>query len=228
LGLGRQIAIDFRDRNYLLQPPKKTAKPTRRQRHWITNKALDQGDTSACVGYAGAQFLLSAPVKNKLAQNPFELYRQCQRHDEWDGEEPTYYGTSVRALMKVLKAQGYISEYRWAFDAETVVNHVLNHSPVIVGTNWYNKMFYPDYTGFIQIGGRIAGGHAYMISGVNLDKLCPDYSRGAFRIINSWGREWGDKGRAWISIRDMSRLISEWGEACAASEIRFKPETKDV
>lgn len=42
------------------------------------------------------------------------------------------------------------------------------------------------------------GGHAYLIVGYD-DTIETPEGRGAFRIVNSWGKEWGDKGFAYIS-----------------------------
>jgi C1A family cysteine protease len=73
-------------------------------------------------------------------------------------------------------------------------------------------MFYPDRRGIIRVGGRLAGGHAYLINGVDTNKKL-------FRLKNSWGRNWGQYGSAYISFSDMERLIKEYGEICFATEI---------
>lgn len=222
-GLGRLPAIDHRDKRFLVKPPPATA-IDRTSRHWITAKALNQGNYPHCVAYAGTQFLLSAPVKNLPYKTPADLYAECQANDEWEGND--YDGTSIRALFKVLQSHGYISRYEWAFDLDTVVRQVLAKSPCVFGTTWYSGMNQTDRFGFVRAKGQVVGGHAYMVSGVNLKKKCPDGSLGALRCINSWSQLWGEKGKFWLSFSDARILISDFGEACVADELKFKEETK--
>jgi len=84
--------------------------------------------------------------------------------------------------------------------------------PVVVGTNWYWNMFYPNSEGILNIGGKLPGGHAYLINGV-------DTKRQLFRIKNSWGRAWGKNGSAYIRFYDMKMLIAKNGEVCLAIEV---------
>ena len=56
----------------------------------------------------------------------------------------------------------------------------LNVGPVVVGTNWYYGMFYPDTTGLIKIRGGLAGGHAYVINGVDTGLLYASLSSSLF------------------------------------------------
>ncbi len=230
-GLGRVVAIDFRDAKFpfkaKLEEAKASDSATLRYKHYSTAKALDQGNTSQCVAYTGEQLLLSAPVKNLMFKTPADLYHECQLVDEWPGED--YDGTSVRALFKVLREKNYISEYSWGESLEDVINYLFNIGPVAFGTNWYNSQFYPDAkTGFVSVKGAsgIAGGHAYLAKGVNLGKKCPDGSLGAIRFINSWGLGWGDKGMFWMSFADCARLISENGEVAAGKELKLPVEAK--
>jgi hypothetical protein len=220
-GLGRIHAFDPRDRRFLLKPPSAAA-IDRTSRHWITAKALDQGDYPHCVAYAGTQFLLSAPVKNLPYSSPAELYNECQQNDEWEGAD--YDGTSVRALFKVLQSHGYISKYEWAFDLDSVVRQVLAKSPCVFGTTWYSGMMETDKFGFAHAKGSVVGGHAYIASGVNLKKKWPDGSLGALRCMNSWSADWGEKGKFWLSFSDARKLIADFGEACVADELKFRAE----
>jgi hypothetical protein len=215
-GLGREISKDKKDSNYLISNHLQLTAPPITQRYWDDSVwAGDQGNTPQCVGYAWAHWIEDGPVLHAGSHpvvNPTTIYTEAQKVDEWPGEN--YDGTSVRGGAKYLKNAGKISSYLWAFDLTTMVNTVLTTGPVVVGTNWYYNMFYPDRNGLIRIGGGLAGGHAYEVNGV--DKV-----KQQFRIKNSWGKSWGVQGHAYISFNDMSRLIRENGEVCLATEVRF-------
>ncbi len=228
-GLGRQISVDPRDRRHLAAPPPATQIEIRKKQ-WRTGKVLDQGKTSQCVAYTGEQFLASAPVKNNYYKTPAELYKLCQQNDEWEGESPEYEGTSGRALFKVLRDAGFIESWQNAFDLDSVVRTLLTSGPVAIGSNWFNSMFYPamfNGDSFIKYdtASGVAGGHEWLIIGANLDKHCPDGSRGAVRMVQSWGSDWGMRGKAWVAFTDMAQLISNNGDALTAVELKFTPET---
>jgi hypothetical protein len=222
-GFGRLISIDPEDQNYLMAA-EAPIEVTRTVAFWETGPVLDQGQTSECTAYSGEQLLTSGPVKNNMYLTPHELYRLNQLNDEWDapGESEMpggYAGSSVRATMKVLQAAGLITKYVWAFDVDPVRRWLLMRGPVVVGTNWYADMMKPDKrTGFIRPKGRPVGGHAYMLRGADDNLRCPDGSKGAARILNSWSEKWGQQGKAWISYRDLDGLIKNHGEAVTPVE----------
>ncbi len=220
--LGRLIDYDEQDQNFLV--PRMAVSPSVRFKYYTTGPVLDQGDTPQCVAYATVQFLMTGPIVNKYPAGPSDLYAQCQLVDEWAGT--VHDGTTVRAAMKVLQNKGYVSGYNWAYDIGTVVNYVLTRGPMVLGTNWSEDMFNPDKKGFIRYTGTVVGGHSYMLKGINLDLACPDGTKGAFRIQNSWGMHWGNgpKGGsslAWLSIADTAKLIEDYGEAATATEIKI-------
>jgi hypothetical protein len=177
----------------------------------MSGEPLNQGSTPTCVGHAAVHFLRCGPVYNRVGHDPYILYAEAQVEDEWPGED--YEGTSVRAVAKVLKRRGLIAEYKWAFDVDTIMVHLLTRGPLMLGTNWYHAMFWPDDKGFIAPGtSQNAGGHAYLLIGGNqkLEKV---------QILNSW-HPWGRKSRAFMRLTDLDRLIREDGEACVAFETR--------
>jgi len=202
--------------------PTPSVSPTMTKLSNITSKYWDsnewwgnQGRTSQCVGYAWSHWIEDGPITHTGTPpivRPDVIYYNAQKIDEWPGEN--YNGTSVRAGAKYLQQIGKISSYYWAFDLDTLIRTILYLGPAVVGTNWYSSMFYPSSSGLIRATGRVVGGHAYVINGVDTQKQL-------FRLKNSWGQTWGQNGSAYISFADMRKLIREYGEICIAVENQF-------
>tara|TARA_B100000767_G_scaffold266165_1_gene283169 strand:+ start:569 stop:1561 length:993 start_codon:yes stop_codon:yes gene_type:complete len=63
-------------------------------------------------------------------------------------------------------------------------------------------------------------GHMMLIIGYNDDEA---NGNGAFRILNSWGEEWGDNGKIWIKYNDFFKYVSKFGgnESWANDPVAF-------
>jgi C1A family cysteine protease len=225
--LGRIASpVDMRDHNFLAAAiaPVPSSSLTRK-RHFVP-PAWDQGSTPQCVAYSGLMLLQAGHVRNKAvaASNAQGFYDACQ---DVDGFPRPHDGSTIRAAMKVLQAQGYVEEYRWAYTVQDVAQWILTVGPAHLGTVWLNSMFdVTSYRGNKWIAwdanSGLAGGHAYLPFGVDLNKRCPDGATGAFEMQNSWGESWSDKGRAWLSFKVMAALLAEDGEAACPREIVLK------
>lgn len=220
--LGRVHVEDPRDTAYPMTLHLATvAPPVYTSRYWYPGTlVLDQDGVGACVGFTGANWMQNSPTRTKVVnQSGFDLYNECKKIDGI----PDIEGTYDRALMKVLEAQGRIVRYLWAQSGDELKQWILTTGPVLVGTNWYERMFDPEHTGAVagfkvgdfvlKIGGNVAGGHEYLIRGYSRP-------RDAYKMRNSWGPHWGMAGgEAWIARADLERLVfQENGDACAAVE----------
>lgn len=211
----RSIA-DPRDHAYSLRsllPPTPSARMFRyhSQNGWWG----DQGEKPECVAYASVHWLEDGPILQKSAPapivNPDTLYHEAQALDDIPGED--YDGTTVRGAAKALQARGFISTYHWGTTLDDLVETVLEIGPVVMGTNWYTGMMEPNPNDFtLSLTGQVEGGHAYVLNGVTKRMR-------VFRLKNSWGREWGHKGNAWLHFDDVARLLREDGEAMLALEV---------
>lgn len=205
--LGRKAAADDRDRKFAIRA---TGPLAGRKRWRRSRERLPQPGVPHCVGYAWARWLLWPPFGQQLS--PSGVYYAAQRVDEWEGED--YEGTSVRAGAKVLAELGFVREYRWALDVETMAAAVRYDGPLVIGTNWYERMDQVDDRGFARVRGRNLGGHAYNVYGVDCGgeyfEVCTPWEGTAFGIDGS--------GDARVSFADMRRLIVEEGEICLPVE----------
>lgn len=218
--MARLYAPDERDHLYPVSAVLRQS-ARRRRAWWAEGWHGDQGWTPHCVAFSWAHWLADGPrtVSIMPGRRPgvdtTELYCEAQRRDPWPGDcdTPLYEGTSVRAGAKTLQEWGFIKEYRWARSLDEIVQAVLTQGPVVMGTPWYEDMFFPDKDGMIRRGGAWAGGHAYLVNGVDLD-------RGLARIKNSWGRGWGINSHAYLTLEDLGLLLGSFGEACVPIQQR--------
>jgi hypothetical protein len=224
--LGRLYHRDERDDAYPVAPLLSvSSSPIKRRNWWDEGWWGNQGEDPHCVAFAWAHWVNDGPHVGSIfnSRRPgidtTELYCESQKRDPWPGDCTTklYDGTSVRAGAKVLQEWGHIEEYRWASTAQEIVETILDHGPVVMGTSWYQDMFNPNSEGIITPSGGWAGGHAYLINGVDLET-------GLFQIKNSWGRRWGKNGRAYISIENVDKLVRAFGEACVPLQKALKKE----
>jgi len=218
-GFGRVFREDERDNNFLVRDiiSMDTLPPIEKKFWWAEGWQGDQGRTPECVVYSWSHWLEDGPViQNVIPGRPkpmfdtTELYNKCQRWDDIPGTR--YEGTTVRAGAKILQKLGLIDEYRWARTVDEVIASVTHLGPMVVGTEWFENMSRPtSHRHILRPSGKSNGGHAYLLNGV-------DTTKELFRIKNSWGTNWGDRGHAYISFNNFEKLLNRHGEACVAFE----------
>jgi hypothetical protein len=214
--LGRTYIPDEKDKEHSIKDLLKDKSTDRHFKYYWSNGWWgDQGDKPESISYSWLHWLEDGSITQSKIDppiiDPTVFYERCKKVDKWRGSD--YDDTSVRSGAKVLVEEGYIRAYNWTKDVETMALAILTTAPVLVGTTWYSEMSFPDDKGIIKPRGSRLGGHAYVVNGVNTEKRM-------FRIKNSWGRNWGNKGFAYISFDDMQKLIDEYGDVCLAEEIK--------
>lgn len=192
---------------------------------WSVPAHLDQGQEGRCVEYAICHELIARPVKIPISVIEDilagkKIYWPAQMEDYWPGgsypgADPIYEGTSVLSGMKVAAGMGFYVEYRWGLDAKDLALIVGYKGPAVLGINVYTGMFNTDQEGFVNVTGRIEGGHGILCNSVKIVRRGDgsiDYDKCYFWLWNSWGPSWGQNGRCKVRWNDMERLISEQGE----------------
>jgi len=211
--LDRIEEFDERSRNYSIGDIRKTRKL--RSYTWRCNEWFDQGREGACVGFSLGHELAARPAEVRGLDYEYlvkDIYWEAQKNDYWDGgsypgASPQYAGTSVIAGVKRVKQLGYIEEYRWAFNIDDVLYGVGHNGPAVIGVGWHRDMLTPDKDGFIKPTGGVVGGHAILITAVNVKK-------GYVTLRNSWGRGWGKDGNCYVTFADLEYLLNRNGECC--------------
>lgn len=210
VGRGLLFSYDEKDKQFSMFASKPKLDNTIRQ-SWKIGNVFDQGNSSHCVGYSWAQFLQTQPWSHEKKPGilPAEIYKKAQQVDEWPGEEPDYFGTSVRAAASVLKELDLISSYVWGYSVEDAARFISETGPIVVGSRWYYGMSNPDQNGFARPVSSYEGGHAWLIYGV-------DCQWETFFGVNSWGTSFGKNGRFFVKFSDLEKLINQGAQLCSA------------
>lgn len=203
---------DIRNWNFraLVGPPKPTAKANK---IWHSPDIYQQGNSPQCTTEASVGMLRSAPFRVDFRKDwpKFDTFEERRAHyllsqrfdpPEWGQHD----GALVSSPLKQMMADGIITGFKWLFGEDELCEWVRWYGPAKVGIGWTSGMFFPDDKGYIHPTGQEDGGHDIRVS---------YYSpkRSAYRLPNSWGREWGDKGRCWMTAEDMDERLRNGGEA---------------
>lgn len=210
-------------------------------RYYRRGPQLDQKKTSRCTAFALAQLIMTGPIMQRIPQlirsgqvnvkligmagENFDgwtdealldtfltaVYTWSQANDEWPGGEPQYYGTSERAAAQAFRTLGFWPNFWWLTSVEEIARYLILHGPVPVGTDWFEGMWDTPVGGTMRISGKWAGGHEWLLDGVNLTEQVARYRQ-------SWGPDmsWG-----WVHFSDLRYLLQQGGTALALPEVRI-------
>jgi hypothetical protein len=205
-----------------VEPP--APQPAVLQKDWNLTLQLDQSDTPHCVAFASSAWGNAEPTMDAF-DNAYAhgFYYEIKR--DVDGEPEDHVpvdqqqGTYVRSGAKGMKNRGRIAAYFFADPGDAGIAQIkewlLNHGPIIMGTDWLSGMFRVDANGYLSVTGSLEGGHAWLIYGY-------DATLDEYHCDNSWGLSWGMNGRFKLKGAEFRKLYSRPGtEACAATEVEL-------
>lgn len=209
LTLGRRVEHDPASRRFAFAPREAVPVVKRTWRRY--GAVLDQGSLGSCTGNAMTHALNSKPLRVtgepvwRQAQAVI-LYSAATTLDQFPGAYPPEdTGSSGLGVCKAAMQLGLITGYQWAFGLDHVLQ-TLMAGPLLVGTSWYDGMFYPNADGYVNISGGLAGGHEYLLVGV-------DPAKRTLLFLNSWSSLWGVNGRFKMTFETFSSLLGEGGDA---------------
>lgn len=210
----------FPKRGFLAIPPLVNLEPQ-------CPSIYDQEVLGSCVTNAGgalAQFLMKKLGRKDFIPSRLAMYYWCRLSDRTVNHDS---GTSLTTGMKVMARYGCPRESTWKYDVKkfrlapgpnttkegrnhrlkpglavkqdlTVMKSVLAEGfPFIFGFSVYKSFSEGNWdktTGMMPLpksGEELYGGHAVMAVGY-------DDVKNAFKIRNSWGSNWGQKGHFWM------------------------------
>lgn len=215
-GTGAQLHFDDRSRNYGVAEviPSTVARKTKLWDVPDKDVPLNQGREGACSGFSLSTELAASPV-NVDVSNVFamELYQAARRIDAAAGRHWES-GASILAGALALKNDyKLITEFRWGFGIDQVVDTIIAKGPVVLGVNWYYDMYSPNADHVIEVSGVLSGRHAITAIGY----LHED--GGYLALMNTWGRTYGADGVGYLKVADATRLLAENGEACIITDL---------
>lgn len=208
--LGRNILHDERSKKFAFNTADITITNTK---HTRTIPILNQGQIGSCTGNAGIGDIATEPVVKNLPlkikyplneDGAVALYQDAQVIDgvaPYPANDGGSYGLSI---AKALKNAGLISSYQHTFTLEDALKAGTKY-PFITGIKWYNKMYTPDSDGRVHISGALKGGHE-----IQMDEI--DADNGRVWFCNSWGEEWGVRGRFYLTWEDFGKLLADSGD----------------
>lgn len=192
-------------------------------------RRYDQAREGACVGFASS-WLTS--ILNRRFYDARWLWSEAKAIDQWPETQPgDERGTSVRAAMDVLRAQGHVRlfrgaargpdvrdgilENRWATSVDHVRTSIAEGRPVVLGTGWYRCFDAPQrFAGTWWIGrdrlDAVRAGHAVCIYRAS-DRFQ------AVGIVNNWGARYP---LVLMPYAVLERLLDEHGEAALVTDRR--------
>lgn len=173
-----------------------------------TGGLLNQRSTPQCTVYA------AAGLEQTFEYNEDGTFPSFNETEAFDRAHGTANGAVMRDVLNVWLNPGLLAtngrvanperlllgQYARLNSADQIYAAIFaNGVGAYFGVNWQESWFTPLAGGMLPKPDTLAGGHALKACGFDQRISCPDGSKGAILLQNSWGN-WGAKGFCWLPI----------------------------
>lgn len=192
-------------------------RPVAPDAQWVPPGPLDQRGQNSCLPAALLDWLgtTPAPVPRWALPSLPGLYAQVQR---LDGDPDWHDATTLRSGWRALEVDGLI----WPGSAQVtrdrrIAAGWLSTGPVALLTPWYASMFINPQAGAVRVDPASGGTawHTVLIWGRQGDR---------WLALNSWGADWGDRGRFTLRTADLDVLLAHGAQFTRAQK---RPQGRD-
>jgi hypothetical protein len=211
---GRLVEHDPASRNH---PARRASMPPDRAILWSHRAPVHRQRLGACVAHSTEQLFNTAPYAALRAKrnrrryyteaDAEAFYAEVTAADTFPGAyPPDDTGTSALSAAKVLKADGIIGRYEWAFGLAHL-RRWLPFGPAMLGVWWREAMDYPGPGAIVRYEGDDVEGHEFVCLGYN-----PRAKGREFTMLNSWGASFGERGRFYMAEGQVDAMLDNEGD----------------
>lgn len=174
--------------------------------------------TEFIYGFRGIGYYVGEGMYPRNALNTLRKYGDVPAADLKGNNACPKAMENVNARLEELKDKAYphrISSYFRIYDANSLKKALMNHGYVLVSMHWHDGAKLVD--GVYTPTDKTSGAHAVVIYGWN---------EKGWLVHNSWGTEFGDKGRFIIPFD--FKFIEMWGVTDEITDDIIRPKVTDL
>jgi hypothetical protein len=222
--LDRKFRIDQRNLNFPIRPF--VAGTQRRRIEWTMTARLplNQQTDSGSVGFGWASMMEQVdPVNFPAIEHTISFIAGGAHQDDTLSLKTRQFGCSLLGGARHLKRSGWITNYRWCFTPDDVLDTLCGFGPVLLGVDWYDSMYEPLPDGIVTVNGPHVGGHCLLAVGYIPadDAMKMGLARSPLvRVVPSLGKGYGIGGSAYLRLMDLAFLMNNGGEGVVPDNMR--------
>jgi hypothetical protein len=182
--------------------------------YYLTDKTLtNQGALPIDTACAWYHWLRANPDPLTRVLQPQKLIQEAYPLDGMplpDAADYQFRGTTIDAVGEALKRRGFIADLFYSNDHDEILEHLMYTGPVVFACDWHQASAMVSGKQLL-LRGPVVSFHAILIIGFNLKHK-------RYRIVNSQGAIYGERGRKDLYFDDMKQLLRDGAYAMTGSD----------